>query len=245
MDMGRAKPAANGGHNHNGGPDRFELEGVEPGSVTTLPLEHNLMFSRQLRKDVDSLLHARIRVPLPDRIATPRRGLLPAADLSPQDALPKDYNGQLGTIQIFTYNFLNDNALRLVCHQGHSLWEPAFAGGAITLHIIAAPEHYHLTPPLNRERTSHVQNAFEVCMALFQGAHLKMLRLPETNEFDPTDVPAGAISEETEDLAPRIRRLSQLGRMQKDNRDLNLLWFSSEAFDGDPDACVSSGNRGN
>jgi hypothetical protein len=240
-----AKPAHDDAHNHDTGPERYELEGVEPGSGTTLPLEHNLMRSSRLRPDVDSLLHARIRAPLPDRIATPRRGRLPASGFSPQGALPKDYNGQLGTIQIFTYRFPNDNALRLACHAGHSLWEPAFAGGAVTLHIIAAPEHFHLSPPLNAARTSHVQNAFAACMALYQGVRLTMLRLPDTNEFDPADLRDGAIPEETEDLAPRIRRLSQLGRMRKDDRDLNLLWFSSEAYDGDPDACNSSGNRGN
>jgi hypothetical protein len=165
---------------------------------------------------------------------------------SNKQLLPDDYRESLGTLQIFTYRFQNDNALRLACHPEHSLWEPAFAGegDAITLHIIAAPEQFHLTPPLNARGRSHVQNSFDACMALFQDLPLGLRSLPETNEFDRADVPAGAIPEETEDLAPRIRRLSQLGRMKKDQRDLNLLWFPSDAYDGDPDACVSNGNRG-
>jgi len=75
------------------------------------------------------------------------------------------------------------------------------------------------------------------------GQQLTMDRLPEKNEFDRGDLPEGTLPEETEDLAPRLRRLRQLGRMRKDNRDLNQLWFASEAFDGDPDGCTSAGNR--
>ena len=232
------------GHTNHHGPEIYRLTGVESGNVTSLPSEHNLMFKTSFRPDVDRLLRARIRVPLPDRITTPRRGRLGKKGFRPNDDLPSDYRGYLGTLQVFTYHFRSDNALRLNCHPEHTLWEPAFAGGVVTLHVIAAPEHFHLSPPLNAGGRSHVQNAFQACMALFQGVNLDMAQLPETNEFDRSDVPAGAIPEETEDLAPRIRRLSQLGRMKKDERDLNLLWFPSEAYDGDPDACISTGNRG-
>jgi hypothetical protein len=245
--MDQSKPMDSGGHNHNGGnggPDRYQLEGVKGGSAMTLPPENNLMVSARLKQDVDSLLYARIRVPLPDQIRTPRRALLPNGDFDPKEGLPKDYQGKLGTIQIFTYNFPDDSALRFYCHPGHALWEPAFAGGAVTLHIFAAPEHFHLMPATKGRATSHVQNAFASCAALFQDFKVEMRQLPEKNEFDKNDLPEKAVPEETEDLAPRIRRLSQLGRMRKDNRDLNLLWYASEALDGDPDACGNFGRHG-
>jgi len=236
-------------HDHGAGkhegPDTYTLSGVEDGSVSTLPLEHNLMLHETLVKDVDSRLYAKIRMPLPDRITTPRRGHLEnnAENFEHAELLPKDYQDYLGTLQIFTYRFERDNALRLSCHPEHTLWEPAFSGGAVTLHLFAAPEHLHLMPPLN-ERKSHVQDAFLKCMELFEDMPLRIAKLPTNNEFDPADVPSGAIPEETEDLAPRIRRFAQLGRMRKDERDLNLVWFPSDAYDGDPGGCSSCGNRG-
>ena len=237
---------AHGGHQNGiSGPDVFELKGVEPGSKTTLPEQHNLMFSVPLPANVDDLLRARIRVPLPDSISTPRRGILAANGFSDPALLRRlGYFGELGTIQIFTYHFQNDNALSLTCHPGHSLWEPAFAGDTLGLHIFAAPEEFHVLPSHTGRQSSHIQNAFAHCMAVL-GQSLTMDRLPDQNVFERGDLPEGALPEETEDLAPRLRRLRQLGRMRKDNRDLNQLWFASEAFDGDPDGCSSTGNRRN
>ena len=240
--LGETELMCQEGH-HDDAVELYELKGVERGFAGTLPLQHNLMFrQKQLPSDVDALLYAKIRVPFPESIATPRRALLPSNSYrDPQSVLKEiGYLGQIGSIQIFTYRFQSDNELSLTCHPSHPLWEPAFAGGAISLHIFAAPEHFYM-PPNGPQPVSHVRNAFKQCMEVL-GLDLEMNDLPEKNEFDERDVPEGAVPEETEDLAPRVRRLSQLGRMRKDNRDLNQLWYSSEALDGDPDACGSAGN---
>ena len=74
-------------------------------------------------------------------------------------------------------------------------------------------------------------------MALL-GFDLKLNVSPIVDEFFNGEISGmNVAAEETEDLAPRARRLSLLGRMRKENRDLDLLWFENEALDGDPSSC--------
>jgi hypothetical protein len=55
------------------------------------------------------------------------------------------------------------------------------------------------------------------------------------------ELPPGVIAEETEDLAARTLRIARLGRLRRQNADLNQAWYGNEALDGDPDACLSQG----
>ncbi|MGH9674271.1 MAG: hypothetical protein ACRD44_13905, partial [Bryobacteraceae bacterium] len=74
------------------------------------------------------------------------------------------------------------------------------------------------------------------------------LQLEDSPEPDKLDkvLPVGVTREESEDLAGRTRRLARLGRMKKDDRDLNQLWFSSEGLSAkDPPNCPDSWNSGN
>ncbi len=228
----------------------YELFGVDAGDAT-MNSDQNLVFDEKVRLKspdlLDPLLAARIRLPRPRLIRSPRRTKVDRDDFSHPEKLPPRQNGyELSTLQILTYSFKNEIELMIrqlsTTTNGHGqpvLWEPAFSGSSFNLHIFSAPEQ--------DRPASHVSSAFNQLIGLFADldglaldrySELSRLRLDELNS-EP-----GVSEEETEDLAPRRRRLSQLGRMRKEQRDLNLLWFESEAFDSSPDSCASAGRKG-
>jgi hypothetical protein len=232
----------------NSGMALFTLEGVAEGTQF-LDKRQNLVFeSKPLAKDLNRKLRATIHVPKPHKVTSLCRLPMPAKDVLAADKnnqLPKQYGGQIATLQIFTYRIEDDAALRLVQRvPGHSsfVWEPAFAGQGedrtVNLHIFAAHE--------GPAGSAHVPDAFDSLMNLFAGVHLKLPRPRRGFSFKKSELPRGVDPEETEDLAPRTQRLAQLGRMKLEERDLNLAWFDREGFGtGDPpDACLNGGGRG-
>jgi hypothetical protein len=223
----------------------YELTGVEPGRAW-LSDEHNLILrNRPLRRGValHNRLHAKLLIPLPHSVVTPRRA--PVGNNFNQKALlPRDYRGNVGTLQIFTYTFRSDAALKIAGNlkiggkvHGHP-WEPAFTGfglSTVNLHVVAAHEH--------DEDADEVQTAFRNSMDLYN-LPLRLRGTGIRGEIQVGELPAGVLPEECEDLHLRTRRMAQMGRMKKDGRDMNQLWFPSEAFDSEPGTCLQLGDRG-
>jgi hypothetical protein len=231
----------------------FELSGVRPGGECNGNVSHNLVFDGlplKPRDQLEQLLVARLLLPLPRLIRSPRRSPAGPEHFSDPALLPDDLR-EIATLQIFTYEIQKESELAIhsleapgmaatstqspAGHHGQPvLWEPAFSDASFNLHIFAAPE---------QDRPAmHVSNAFSRLMGLFDGSmgRLSMVQFPPLSILDVSELGAvpGILVEETEDLAPRRRRLSQLGRMRKERRDLNLTWFSTEAFDDDPGSCA-------
>lgn len=235
-------------HEHDGQCARLRLEGaigVSPADFK-LPIEHNLVLrgnDRTLKlkgsqfqlngASVDDSIHAVLEVPLPKKIVTPRRAQVPVSsfDDPDQDLTSSNFQGNVGTLDVFRYGFDDDAELKLAstCCGGGHFWEPSFAGNEVNLHIFSEPDHDH--------ESEHARNSFNHCMALL-GFKLKLNDSTIVDEFFNGEMNGMNVApEETEDLAPRARRLSLLGRMRKENRDLDLLWFENEALNGDPSSC--------
>lgn len=217
------------------GPPVFELKGVDPGNQKLSP-KYNLLFPRTqpLAGNLNSTLRAVLLLPKPKSISTTLRVAIPFA--SDAQGLPPDYEGQVGTLQIFTYHFQDDAALKLAGSRGNQFWEPIFSGDTVNLHIYAEPE--------TDQGLSHSLEAFQALTSLVVGVDLPLPRTRLQSSLDEDKLPEGVVSEEMEDLAPRITRLSQLGRMHKESRDLNRTWFRSEAFGEEPPACCGAGRDG-
>ncbi|MEZ5352255.1 MAG: hypothetical protein R2762_06425 [Bryobacteraceae bacterium] len=140
---------------------------------------------------------------------------------------------KIGALQIFTYEVKDVSKLKVTGLN----WEPAVVGGYVNLHFFAAHEH-HGTGNVHQ----HVKEAFDECMAV-SGCKAKLDEVVlGGSELCKEDLPPGVLPEETEGLESRTRRMAQMGRMWKEKRDLNLLWFDSESLDSDPDACTDSGD---
>ncbi|MBI4907413.1 MAG: hypothetical protein HY820_27555 [Acidobacteria bacterium] len=223
---------------------RLNRDAVTEGSAFLKP-EHNLILEKkELKKaqDLNPRLIAKLVVPYPKTVSTPRRTDVGKQHLTGGDK-PSKFDGRIGTLQVFSYDFTDDAELRLdyVGDVG-PVWEPAFAGDplVVNLHVIAAHEHAPLSARTERCQDTVLQKCFE----LFQNLDLKVGGVPDPNnsEFALEPLPEGVVREECEDLEPRTRRLAQAGRMKRDNRDLNQMWFESEALDVDADLCGSPGN---
>jgi hypothetical protein len=193
--------------------------------------EHNLVFKcRKLRDKLAAKVHAKLIVPWPKTIRSPRRASVPSASFTNGQDLPAGYNGNIATLQIFTYEFSDDAELRIAGGPHPVFWEPAFVGETVNLHIFACPE--------NDQHAEHISDAFATCLDLFESPPNLTLPQPATPDaLFKGELPRGVDAEETEDLAPRVRRQIQMGRMRKEKRNLNLSWFETEALGGNPGSC--------
>ena len=117
-------------------------------------------------------------------------------------------------------------------------WEPEVENSIVNLHFFAAHPHHRMSGGTVHE---HVKEAFDECMKR-SGSAVRMNPVILNGSKLDGPLPEGVAIQETEGLESRIRRMAQLGRMMKADRDLNLLWFDSEALDAQPDACTNSGN---
>ncbi len=230
-------------------PGVYELQGVEvspPNRANSFSREHNLVLTCP-KKEPQVKPYARLVFPRPATISSLRRVKVPAQTIQPE---PKNYRGQLTTLQVFTYKFKSDTNLRLVqvksdgkktqrvagaqavhreSKRGH-FWEPSFASdNTINLHIFSAHDHEH--------SAGHPETAFQQVAALL-GHELRLTSPPPASELEIKELPEGVMPEETEDLADRVKRMTRLGRMRRQGRDLNQLWLDTEPLDGDPGPCT-------
>jgi hypothetical protein len=225
----------------------YRLEGVDPGGPLDLATNtNNLIVGGGLTHALSPPLHAKIVIPLPKYIYTPRTAAVPNAKFKKRDgtsaatllALPTHYSGKLGTLTIFTYTFQHESNLVLYeTDSGGSVigahpWEPAFAGdpATINLHVIAAHEV--------SEDLGEVQSALTSTMDLFANYPLVLERTPIVSQLKIPDLPTGVTPEECEDIGPRTRRMALLGRKKKNGVDLNQVWSPSDPFDSEPSACA-------
>jgi hypothetical protein len=211
----------------------LELTGLEAGKARLNP-EHNLIFRNvEIVDQPERLAKAKILLPMPYRVHTPRRYPMPSSQFRDTTDLPKDYRGNLGTLQVFTYTFPSDAGLRLSGTGGGHYWEPAFTSDGsrtINLHLFAEPDR--------RLALDHGLDAFAVCMALLGGLRVQIGKSSTPSTLFENELPVGVRTEECEDLNERLPRLARLGRMRKQERDLNHVWFPAEAFDAPGGACT-------
>jgi hypothetical protein len=230
----------------------YSLEGVEPpDNPRDMDVGHNLVLNNvQPATDTPSPdpnggpLYAILDLKRPHGIFSMRRAKLPPKDFGKTECnLPQNWAGEICTMQVFSYRFKDDAKLLLKNHP----WEPAFAGVrdgqgkrhdvTINLHIFSSTEQDH--------PHTHVSQAFNKCIKLFRGVNLTLNLTRAAPANDVGVLPPGVLNEETEDLTHRMRRLAQLGRMKKDDRDLNQLWFKSDDLsESDPATCGSPAGNG-
>ena len=236
----------------------YELKGVldpEAGTTVTLPEAANLVVGKPHSDKIGTKLHAKLRMPQPDSIVTPRSAPVPNTrfkhknESNPAMAQPlidalltaSKYQGRLGSITVFTYRFADVADLRLVRTKppggGHP-WIPVASGptpeqpfGTVNLHMFSAHEV--------EDDLEEAQTAFDRMTELFDDFPLGLNRTNLDAELLPNDqLPKGLAKEECEDLSLRTQRMAKLGRLRKNGLDLNNLWLASEGFNSEPSGCT-------
>ena len=208
----------------------FELSGVEPtdGRIDIPPGNLIVKYDELPAKPAPFVV---LKLPEPRQITSLRVADISSESFSHEKKLAVAGETQhMATLQVFTYDIADENALRLHSRHGGHYWEPAFTGDYINLHVFAAEDHFH--------RFSSAQEDINRCLALL-GVEVRLNTqfLPAGEIPDPTHLPAGVTPEETEDLALRTRRMARLGRLVTQNGDANLAWHGNDALDGDQHAC--------
>src|SRR5262245_19879771 len=219
----------------------YELKGVVPNPENVeLPEKHNLVVGDDRHPaNLRTLLHSHIVMPFPDAIITPRRSAVPKDQFRHKnesnpdptiDEMLAKYSGNLGSVTVFTYRFVDLSDLRLVrvpAERGVHPWipvpsgaTPELPGGSVNLHFFSAHEV--------EEDLDEGSTAFDKMTEVFDGFPLGLRRTTINAELEVKELPAGVAAEECEDLNLRSQRMSKLGRMRKNGLDLNLLWHASE-----------------
>jgi hypothetical protein len=216
----------------------YELKGVKTGDGTFNPRRN--LFVRFKQRPAKSRPRATLIFPFPKKVTSLRIADVPRDSfVNPRALVSTSATQHMATLQIFTYDFDDDNELLLTSDRGGHHWEPAFTRQSINLHIFSSEDH--------REGPSHAIEDFKEC-AMLLGSDLELGRSLRAREIPPLDVrnlPDGVVDKETEDLAPRTIRLARLGRILKQKDfDANVAWFGNDALDGDPQACSGPVGRG-
>jgi len=212
----------------------YELSGVKPGAGKFSPEQHqNVMLKPQPQEKPAVAPYATLKFPLPKQITSLQVAEIPRAAFTHPEYLLVDTDPQhIATVQVFTYDILDENALSLKAQDGDGhYWEPVFTGDYINLHIFAAEDHYH--------KPSNAQEDFNQCVSLLGGVKLRLQTrsLHTSGILDAGQLPPGVAPEETETLALRTLRMARLGRLVSQNGDANLAWYGNDALDGDVEAC--------
>ncbi len=211
----------------------YELTGVKAGAAKFCP-ERNLMIKRQRRDPPEVIPFATLNFPLPSQIASLQVAAMPrTAFTCPEELLVASDTQHIATVQVFTYDIADENALSLQARDGEGhYWEPVFTGNYINLHIFCAEDHYH--------KTTNAEEDFNQCVGLLGGVNLRLQtqNLRASGLLDAGQLPEGVVQEETESLALRTRRMARLGQLVSQKGDTNLAWYGNDALDGDVEACA-------
>jgi len=225
----------------------YELNGVATGKGT---FDRSLNLSPPVSKSKSGSnshpVHATLRLPRPDKITSLSVTKVPFNSFDNAAGLkPKGRPQQIPTLQVFTYRIEDANNLLLKLQQNKSqqdksqqdktgpghYWEPVFNGDVINLHIFSAEDHCDGPPKVPVD--------FVTCMNII-GSQLTLTRIHPTSGISEDEtLPAGVIPEETEDLEPRTRRMARLGRLLRENGDLNQAWYKNDALDKQQPTCGS------
>jgi hypothetical protein len=139
----------------------------------------------------------------------------------------------IATLQIFTYDIEDEGSLRLQSTQGTGghYWEPVFSGDFVNLHIFSEEDHH--------DRPSFGVDDLLSALRIL-GSQITDVKVGTPTGIGPDEtLPDGVSPEETEDLAPRTKRMARLGRLVLQNGDPNQAWYTNDALDEDPPACGS------
>jgi hypothetical protein len=211
----------------------YQLSGVSPGKGQFDP-NRNLLVKPQQPGKPQALPYATLVFPLPRSITSLLRADIPRASFTaPHDLVVNNDNQHISTVQVFTYDFPDENAVMLKANDGDGhYWQPVVVDNHINLHIFAAEDHYH--------KPSNAEEDFNKCAELIGGLDLRLQTrfLQTSGLLGGPSVPPGVDNRETESLALRTERMARLGRLvlQKD-AVASLAWFGNDALDGDPLAC--------
>jgi hypothetical protein len=181
--------------------------------------------------------YATLNLGKPRKITSLRLAPVKKADFQPPEAqaelVPKSDPLHIATLQIFTYDIEDESILRLqsTAGPGGHYWEPVFSGDFVNLHIFSEEDH-HDRPSFG---VGDLLSALNVL-----GSQIKNVTVGTPSGIEPGEpLPDGVRPEETEDLAPRTKRMARLGRLVLQNGDPNQAWYSNDALDEDPPACGS------
>jgi hypothetical protein len=215
----------------------YDLLGVKPGTAVFDPAV-NLFVKSQDRPE-NPAPHIRLNFPIPKQIYSMRVADVPRTSFTHQQRLAIDAPMQhVATLQIFSYDFDDENDLLLKARHGYGhYWEAAFTGDYINLHIFSAEDHY--------ARTSNSEEDFNMCAELLGSPVRLDTRLLPSGIPKSTPMPPGVAEEETEDLSTRTLRMARLGRLVAQKGDPKLAWYGNDALDGDPVGCGGPVDNGN
>jgi hypothetical protein len=191
----------------------------------------------------EPLPHIILRFPRPLSIASLRVASIRKSQFLPEAAQAEFVSASdtlhVATLQILTFDILDEANLRLRRGDGPAghFWEPVFSGDFVNLHIFAQEDHH--------ERPSFAASDLLATLRIL-GSKIEKIRgvLIAKGIASGDPIPDGVKPEETEDLAPRTRRMARLGRLVLQKGDPNQAWYRNDALDDDPPACGGSGGKG-
>jgi hypothetical protein len=211
----------------------YVLVGVKPGKAK-FDAQTNLIVKPHKSGKPKASPYATLIFPLPDKITSLLRAEISRDLFSHNQELELSSNCQhLATVQVFTYEFDDQNKLMLKAKDGNGhYWEPVLTGDYINLHIFSAEDHYH--------KSSSAREDFNECADLIGGLELRLRTqfLRASGILSEPDPPAGVYKGEIESLALRTERMARLGRLVTQGADAKLAWYGTDALDGDPEGCT-------
>jgi hypothetical protein len=208
----------------------YELKGVNSGTATFDPALNLLVKAH----DLPDLPRRTLVFPVPKSITSLRVAEVPVKSFKNGQELDATNAAltvqHVATLQVFTYDFDDENKLLLKATEGDGhYWEPAFTGNFINLHIFSSEDHF--------ARISNSDEDFNLCVGALGSPLLLNTRIVPSGIPDPGILPRGVTIPETEDLAARTQRMARLGRLVSQSGDANLAWYGNDALDGNPAGC--------
>jgi hypothetical protein len=217
----------------------YKLEGVrDEVKADQFDMSKNLILKPL--PDKKNPAHATLNLGKPRKITSLRVAPIKKTDFDPPAAraelLSTSDTLHIATLQIFSYDIADESGLRLQAAKGRGhYWEPVFSGDFVNLHIFSEEDHYDQPSFGDKDLLS----ALNVLGSEINHVNVKPARRLEPDET----LPEGVRPEETEDLAPRTKRMARLGRLVAQYGDPNQAWYPNDALDEDPPACGSPVER--
>jgi len=222
-------------------PGQYELAGVRSGVGTFDENEHSLI-KGTLRPGAERESYATIHFPQPDaircfRIITLKRKQL-NGDSSREVLAASGTPGELKMADVHIFHYQCSRRLMDV-RLGNHLWAPDAdrSKNFCNLHIFASPQ--------TRPFAIHNLDEFRAGMSLLQNVDLSLENpepippLPRPGEMEAL-WGGQVLREELEDLPSRNIRLTDMGNLLRDKKDLMNAWSPFEDL-GEPGSCKSGG----
>jgi len=219
----------------------YRLKGVDLGPAHFSPATTMIINGGRPANNPKEM-YAEFRFPRP-KLITPAQ-IIPIPDLAAffEGA---DFDRIAGTtvlsgIQIFTYDFANQNKLALDYHP----WRANGMGfnGKYVLHMFAQPDRrtFPGVPP-----GGHFIHAFDHAIQMFESIDLRVRQpLPVPAQLPGSPIP-DIMPDELEDLSLRTRRMAILGSLKRRGLPLEEAWDTDPFIDSsDTERCTHSVGAG-